>query len=167
MSRPIYLGMGECACGKPDTKLYHVPGTELAHQAVCARCLEARGFAMPVPRTADDLETGDGRPERRAETVTKPYPKEPEPYVGKLDLGYGHYFEVVIGNDERLVGWLHTHPDARGGAALCQSFCTVRPLNGAPVHQILCADPLTLTPSLLCRTCGAHGNVVNGKWEPI
>lgn len=25
-------------------------------------------------------------------------------------------------------------------------------------------EPLTLTPSILCRTCGAHGFITKGKW---
>jgi hypothetical protein len=165
--RPIYLGVGECECGKLDARLYHVPGTELAARSVCSRCLEARGYAAPLPRTAEDIEMVDGKPEWRPERDTKPYPKVPEPHVGRLDLGHEHFFEVVIGRDDQLIGWLHTHPDARNPSVLCQSICAVRPINGAPVHQVICADPITLTPSLLCRTCGAHGNVVNGQWESI
>jgi hypothetical protein len=25
-------------------------------------------------------------------------------------------------------------------------------------------EPLTLTPSILCRTCGNHGHITDGKW---
>ena len=84
-----------------------------------------------------------------------------------LYLGLGHEFAPVTDNDDRLVGWLHTHPDARStSGVLCQSFCAVRPIDGAPVHEILSAEPLTLSPSLKCRICGAHGEVTAGKWEP-
>lgn len=31
-------------------------------------------------------------------------------------------------------------------------------------HQLLSADPLTISPSLLCR-CGDHGFIENGKWR--
>jgi hypothetical protein len=27
-------------------------------------------------------------------------------------------------------------------------------------------EPLTLSPSLLCLTCGAHGFIRDGKWQP-
>ena len=27
-------------------------------------------------------------------------------------------------------------------------------------------EPLTLTPSLLCRVCGTHGHITAGKWVP-
>lgn len=162
--RPIYVGIGECGCGRVDQRLYHVPGTILKERAICGQCLEGRGYDVPLPRTAEDIEIVDGRPEWRETTV--PYPKEPDVHVGAMSLGHGHTFEASIDAQGKLVGWLHTHPDARNPNDLCQSFCAVRPLNGAPVHQVVCADPLTLTPSLLCRTCGAHGHVTNGKWEP-
>ena len=161
-TRPIYVGVGECDCGNVDAQLYHAPGTLFSEHAMCAKCLTAKGFAVPRARTASDLEILDGMPRWKTGQT------EPLVHVGKLELGYGHTFEVVLGSDDRLVGWLHTHPDARNpSAATCQSFCAVRELNGTPVHQVLCADPLTLTPSLKCRTCGAHGNVVNAKWEPL
>jgi hypothetical protein len=166
-TRPIYVGVGECACGRLDKRLYHVPGTPFAARSVCARCLVARGYEVPVPRTAEDIEIVDGQPAWRESQPTMPYPKVPQMYVGQMDLGHGHVFEVMLGVDEQLVGWLHTHPDARGRTEPCQSACMVKPVDGLPVHEVVCADPLTLTPSLQCRTCGAHGHVTNGKWEPL
>lgn len=87
-------------------------------------------------------------------------------HVGKMNLGFGHFFEVMLGQDDKLVGWLHSHPDARNPSEACQSICAVRPVDGAPVHDIIRAEPLSLSPSLKCRTCGAHGRVINGQWEP-
>lgn len=84
-----------------------------------------------------------------------------------IDLGRGHTFAPVTDAEDRLVGWVHTHRDARDpDGVLCQSFCAVRPIDGSPVHSILQADPLSLSPSLKCRTCGVHGHVTNGQWEP-
>jgi hypothetical protein len=157
-ARPIYVGVGECRCGKLDARLYYVPGTIPMPEAVCADCLLVRGFTAPEPRTAEDILSVDDK------LLWKQH--EPLIHVGKLDLGYGHSFEVVLDIHDQLIGWLHTHPDARNPTTLCQSFCAVRPLNGTPVHQVVSPDPLTLTPSLQCRTCGAHGHVNNGKWEP-
>ncbi len=165
--RPIYVGTGECACKRVDERLYFVPGAIPIERAVCGTCLHERGFREPEPRTSEDLEIVEGTPRWKEEAeVTTPYPKEPLVHVGKLDLGHGHIFEVAIGHDDQLIGWLHTHPDARNPSILCQSFCAVRPLDSHPVHKVVCADPLTLTPSLECRTCGSHGHVINGKWEP-
>jgi hypothetical protein len=30
--------------------------------------------------------------------------------------------------------------------------------------ELLSINPLTLFPSLLCRACGDHGSITNGKW---
>lgn len=156
ITRPIYVGIGECACGRVDVKLYHVPGTPVVGATWCALCLDVRGYKVAEPRTADDIADIDGKP-----MWMTPRQKD-------IDLGHGHVFSEVLGTDDQLVGWLHTHPDKRSvTGVLCQSFCAVRPLNGAPVHQVVCLEPLTLTPSLKCRTCGAHGNVTNGTWEPL
>jgi hypothetical protein len=166
--RPVYVGIGECDCKRVDVLLYHVPGTALALRPVCAFCLTDKGYTIPEPRTADDLEEIDGRPTWKPTTPTPSQETvEARASVDQLNLGHGHFFAAVIGADEHLVGWLHTHPDARSTTGvLCQSFCAVRPLNGSPVHQIVSVEPLTLLPSLLCRMCGAHGHVTNGKWEP-
>ena len=145
--RPAYIGVGACTCGRYEVPLF-ITRTEAP---TCRTCCEAAGYEFSVDRVR----------------LEPPLP-EPQVHVGKLELGHGHTFEAVIGTDDCLVGWLHTHPDARveDDSALCQSFCAVRPINATPVHQVLCADPLTLTPSLKCRMCGAHGEVLNGKWEP-
>lgn len=161
--RPVYVGIGECDCKRVDEQLYHVPGTAIAHHPVCSFCLKDRGYEVPEPRTADDIAMVDGRPSWKPPTL---FP-EPEPYSGQLKLGHGHVFESVLDDKGQLIGWLHTHPDARSAEGmLCQSICAVRDLNGSPIHQVISVDPLTLIPSLKCRTCGAHGNVTNGKWEP-
>lgn len=158
MARPIYVGVGECRCKRIDVRLYYVPGAVPMPAAICAACLLERGIAEPEARTAEDMTSVDGKLEWK--------PDEPIVYPDKLDLGYGHVFEVVVNQDDALIGWLHTHPDARNLDVLCQSFCAVQPLSDAPVHTVVSIDPLTLEPSLKCRTCGAHGHVRNGKWEP-
>lgn len=35
-----------------------------------------------------------------------------------------------------------------------------------PTWEVQCWEPLTLWPSLLCRRCGHHGFVREGKWVP-
>lgn len=81
-----------------------------------------------------------------------------------FSLGRGHSFKPVTNENGQLVGWTHTHLSPDGMA--CQSFCAVRDGFGPPIHQVVQAEPLTLTPSLKCRMCGVHGNVINGRWEP-
>lgn len=36
---------------------------------------------------------------------------------------------------------------------------------GTPMWKVESWEPLTLSPSLLCRECGDHGFIRNGKWE--
>jgi len=31
-------------------------------------------------------------------------------------------------------------------------------------HELVCQDPLTVVPSLLCPHCGNHGWITGGKW---
>lgn len=33
-------------------------------------------------------------------------------------------------------------------------------------HRIECADPLTISPSILCPDCGTHGFIRDGRWTP-
>jgi hypothetical protein len=32
--------------------------------------------------------------------------------------------------------------------------------------QVQSWDPLTITPSILCKSCGDHGYITNGRWVP-
>ena len=160
--RPVYVGVGECTCKRLDERLYQIPNTALVTAPVCQACLTERGFVVPEPRTASDVVSVDGKLLWRPDTTTDASADV------QMDLGHGHFFAVVVDHNDQLVGWVHTHTDARNvNSMLCQSFCAVRPLNGSPVHQVVCVEPLTLQPSLKCRMCGAHGNVTNGKWEPL
>lgn len=163
--RPVYVGVGTCACKRMDVRLYRAPTTQRKQYLLCAPCLIKNGIAPPKTRTADDIVVKDGAYAWKEESVHAP--SDVLIHVGKMDLGSGHLFEVVLNVNEQLSGWLHTHPDAREtGGILCQSFCAVRPLDGVPLHTVTSVDPLSLSPSLKCRTCGAHGDVTNGKWEP-
>lgn len=37
---------------------------------------------------------------------------------------------------------------------------------GRPRWQVVSWQPLTLSPSLLCRSCGLHGWIRDGRWVP-
>ena len=38
--------------------------------------------------------------------------------------------------------------------------------NEGHVWQVISWEPLTLSPSLLCRLCGDHGFIRDGRWVP-
>lgn len=34
-------------------------------------------------------------------------------------------------------------------------------------HTLVSIDPITITPSILCDDCGAHGFITEGKWVSV
>lgn len=90
--------------------------------------------------------------------------------VDEVMLGHGHSLAPIHDQQGRLVGWLHTHPDARTlvpDARPCQSFVSVRAGLGSPILTILRSRPLSLDPAVSCHVCGAQGLVIEGRWEPV
>lgn len=83
----------------------------------------------------------------------------------EMDLGGEHTLASIVDPRDRLVGWLHTHPDARNKARVCQSFVAVRQGFGGAVYEIEIVGPLTLKPEVRCATCGDVGYVKAGRWE--
>lgn len=87
----------------------------------------------------------------------------------RIDLGDDHTLTYVEYKGELRVGAnvAHKRPDggdcegfvAFEGRSWAQSFTT--PIATWKVDQ---AEPLTLSPSLLCKACGDHGFVRDGKW---
>jgi hypothetical protein len=63
----------------------------------------------------------------------------------------------------------HAHPST---GAKCEGFVTFdgdvqRQLSaGRPRWTVESWEPLTLSPSVLCTTCGDHGWVRGGSWVP-
>jgi hypothetical protein len=91
-----------------------------------------------------------------------------------IDLGHGHTMERAehaqscpyFGNgtpsgfiDNHLKGT--TSEPCSGWICVCD-WCSA----GQPHWQLVSEDPLHLEPSLLCRACGDHGFVRDGKWVP-
>ncbi len=69
-----------------------------------------------------------------------------------------------------LYGFHVTHPDGKGGR--CRSAIAV-PMPTLPEQEspgdlwtLVSREPLTLAPSLLCRACGDHGFIREGRWVP-
>lgn len=78
------------------------------------------------------------------------------------DLGhgvYGHLRQL----DGVVHGFAYVHPGIAG--APCAGWAPTRAEveTNWTIEQF---EPLTLSPSLLCRICGHHGFVRNGCWAP-
>lgn len=81
---------------------------------------------------------------------------------GELDLGHnvfaeirrvdgvvhGVYYEHTCLGRPRSPGWVPVKPEWKDG------------------WDLVSEKPLTLAPSLLCRLCGHHGFIRDGKWVP-
>lgn len=61
----------------------------------------------------------------------------------------------------KLAGLDYWHPCRDGKEA-----CGFIPLDEARGWKLESLDPLTVSPSLLCRACGHHGYVRLGAWVP-
>lgn len=86
-----------------------------------------------------------------------------------LDLGSGVQIEWSSWADHDKVGFIETHdrPDGAGrcsGGVLFDLPGVAENFPGRALWQVEQWDPLTLSPSLLCRTCGNHGWVRAGRW---
>jgi hypothetical protein len=90
------------------------------------------------------------------------------PPTDAVDIGEGHRisFREFKGEVAGIAEY-HQKPDgtwcsgwvAFSGSAWAREFKT--PIN---VWQVISREPLSLTPSILCRACGNHGNITNGRW---
>lgn len=80
-----------------------------------------------------------------------------------LDEKGDHLLRITSMHDEGLYGFTEAHRTATG------EWCAAsiaRPGKGAgqPEWDVISEDPLTLSPSILCRRCGNHGFIREGKW---
>lgn len=88
-----------------------------------------------------------------------------------MDLGHGVTLEFTSWHEYERAGYLQTHQRADTGEE-CWSG-GMFDLPGIREHfpegalwQVECWEPLTLSPSMLCRICGNHGFVREGRWVP-
>lgn len=91
-----------------------------------------------------------------------------QPPTGAIDIGHGHRIvpSEYQGEPAGISEW-HLKSDGQWcsgwvsfkGSAWAKNF----PDTGWDVVQ---QEPLTLTPSILCRVCGSHGYITQGRWVP-
>lgn len=100
-----------------------------------------------------------------------------------LDLGNGHTLRFVGWGPDRELNPQYAHLPAVGkfGAIVthlkpdgseCAGYITfegtvARYLGRSPVWTVREWEPLTLSPSILCKECGDHGFIHEGKWESV
>ncbi len=102
----------------------------------------------------------------------------------RLDLGHGHYAEFTRWNPDRSLnpqfadvpdvdpwGVLVDHPKPDGMPCVGSAAAFDNPVSrqlepDRPYWTVESLDPLTISPSLLCLTCGDHGFIRDGRWVP-
>lgn len=80
------------------------------------------------------------------------------------DIGSGATITLLV-HDGEVVGLNEAHSDKAGKP--CLGFVAFEGAHFAgtrPTWKVEKANPLTLSPSILCRTCGNHGYIREGKW---
>ena len=88
----------------------------------------------------------------------------------EIDLGDGHRLVFSGYEGEARVGGNVMHTPIEGkcsgdGWIAFEGRSWARSFNRQiTVWTVESDDPLTLSPSILCRACGDHGFIRNGKW---
>ena len=96
-----------------------------------------------------------------------------------IDIGHGHKIWFTGWHPDRELNPQYAHiPDIERIGVLidtgngCKSSALFdlpgvqELMPGRAVWEVESWDPLTLFPSLLCRLCGDHGFIQNGRWVP-
>lgn len=79
-----------------------------------------------------------------------------------VDVGHDVTVELrYVGEEFDGVAYTHTC----NGQAGSPDYVGVKPA-WRDGWDVLSVNPLTLSPSLLCRACGHHGFIREGKWVP-
>lgn len=100
--------------------------------------------------------------------MTDDYDPCPAGHEGVEDLGHGVRirFTTYQGVRHGLIE-SHDRPDGGGRCSGAITFAGApTPQPDRPAWTVESQEPLTLSPSLLCRTCGHHGFIRDGRWVP-
>lgn len=93
----------------------------------------------------------------------------PEGGEGVVDLGSGVRLKFTTrGEWGERIGILESHPTPRGGRCAGTVIFDVPGAAGleGPRWQVHSWEPLTITPSVHCLSCGHHGWIRDGVWVP-
>lgn len=100
----------------------------------------------------------------RARRPTETHDEHGQPW--DFVLGSGHYARLVSGSDGQEAGVVEYHRTTATPTGWCSGLVLWRDGGLArPVWTLVSREPLTLSPSIVCRTCGVHGWIENGLWR--
>lgn len=87
---------------------------------------------------------------------------------GAVDIGHGVTIDVhEMDGVPAGLSYQHPHPTL-AAPYTCSGyvFFAGRPADTGDGWTVEQDEPLTLSPSLLCRECQHHGYVTQGRWQP-
>ena len=83
--------------------------------------------------------------------------------IAAPDLGLGAHGRLLDPfEDGEVRGFEYAHPRPDNGE-WCSGYAPCSPAR-LEDWELVSRDPITLSPSLLCRICGHHGFVIDGRW---
>ena len=95
--------------------------------------------------------------------------ERPPVEVKRYDLGHGVSWSKAVTSEGEWIGILKWHvckdPDGRltaGGV----NFENAPDWVTGPRWHVIKEEPLTISPSVHCVTCGLHGFIQEGQWVP-
>lgn len=87
-----------------------------------------------------------------------------------LDLGHGVTFNFTSWGSYDKAGFIEEHQNQQGewcgGGGLFDLPGLREAFPDRTFWTVESWEPLTLSPSLLCRRCGNHGFIRDGQWVP-
>lgn len=96
-----------------------------------------------------------------------------DPDLTMRDLGHNMWWTKVLDSEDNWIGILEWHEcsaqntNDSGVVAGGVNFQNAPASVQGPRWDKVQDEPLTITPSILCRTCGLHGYITNGEWVPV
>lgn len=91
-------------------------------------------------------------------------------FVAKKDQGLNDHYRRLACIKDGVVGYISgallRHPDARDPKNPCTVFLNFLPEDGARSYAFVLRelDPPTVSPSIICHSCGAHSFLQQGVW---
>ena len=93
-----------------------------------------------------------------------------EPPSHAIDIGGNHMIEFVTYQGD--IAGINDYHRRKSDGAWCRGWVMFngsslgKQFNNQGGWDVTQREPLTISPSMVCRSCGDHGFIQNGKWVP-
>lgn len=86
-----------------------------------------------------------------------------------VDIGHNTWISFIQDKDGNEIGlneWHDCKHDFTAGGVQFDNEAARRAWPRGPFWQVISREPLTISPSVACGTCGHHGFIRDGRWVP-